>query len=127
MQRLDPNVRIKRIFEFTTNVVPAAVSAVQMCTRAGIQFNLQKYLTNAAEELGIGDFMADVFNDPEFQKRIAVMMQMNPGKAQITTPKAVQQNGGFPMARSILTEQQEQNQFAQQTAGEAQSNNQGVY
>lgn len=127
MQRLDPNIRIKRIFEFTTNVVTAAVNAVQMCTQAGIQFNLQKYLTNAAEELGIGDFMVDVFNDPEFQKRVAIMMQMNPGKAQISTPGAIQQNGGFPMARSILTEQQEQNQFAQQTAGEAQSNNQGVY
>jgi hypothetical protein len=128
MQRLDPMIRTKRIFEFTTNVVPAAATTAQMCMKMGVQFNLQKYLTNAAEELGINDFMVDIFNDPEFQKKISIMMQMNPGKATgMDSAKGVQQNGGFPMSRSILTEQQEQNQFSQQTAGEAQSNNQGVY
>lgn len=125
MQRLDPQIRTKRIFEFTTNVVTAAVNAAQMCTQAGIPFNLQKYLTNAAEELGIGDFMTEVFDDPEFQKRISIMMQLNPGKA--SNNSGIMQNGGLPTMRSILTEQQEQNKFSQQIAGEAQSNNQGVY
>jgi hypothetical protein len=120
MQRLDPTIRTKRIFEFCTNIVPAAFTSLQISTRAGVPFNIRKFITNAAEEIGIGDFVVDIFDDPEFQKRLSIMMQLNPGKAEILNPKAIGQNKGFPMSHSILTGEQESNQFAQQTAGEGQ-------
>ncbi len=122
MQRLDPMLRRKTITEFCVNITPAVVIAAQSCMQMGIQFNLQKFITNAAEELGISDFIVDIFEDPEFQKKLSIMMQMNPGKAQTLNSGAVQQQGGFPMAKSILTPGQEFNQNAQATAGEAQQN-----
>jgi len=124
MSRLDPLMRAKRIMEFATNVVPAATMAAQACTQMGVEFNLQRFLTGVAEELDINEFMVDVFNDSEFQNRLAMIEkqgEQNPGKAQVLSMKGVTQNKGFPMTKNSSTPAQESNRFAQQTAGVAQS------
>ncbi|HUW45756.1 MAG TPA: hypothetical protein VMW50_08170 [Dehalococcoidia bacterium] len=130
MSRLDPETRQRRIIDFTVNVIPAAVATAMQCLQMGIPFNLQRYLSKAATELGIGDWIQDIFNDPEHQQKLMAYMMLgpqNPGKGQIITPGAIQQNGGYPLARPVPTAQQEFNQNSQRIAGEQQSENFGVY
>lgn len=123
MSRLDPQIRSKRIEQFATNTVPAAAMAAQVCMQMGIPFNLQRFLTNLAEELDFSDFMTDVFNDPEFQQKLEIMLQMGPqnqGKASMN-PTAVSQQGGFPMSRGVKSPGQENRSMSQETAGISQS------
>jgi len=130
MSRMDPTIKSKRVLEFCTNVIPAAVQAAMLCLQMGQPFNLQRYLTNIADELGIGIEMQEIFDDPEFENRLMIMMQMgpqNPGKVSGTSMAGVQQNGGAPMNRNIPTPGQESNQTAQATAAVSQSANQGIY
>ncbi len=130
MSRLDPNIRSKRIIEFGTNVLPAAVNAAMIAMQVGFQFNLERYLTNIGEELGIGIWVQEMFDDPDYQRRLQIMMALGPqnqGKAGGSSPEGVEQNKGFPGKRNIMSPTQEANQFAQQTAAESQSANQGIY
>lgn len=130
MSRLDPAIKSKRVIEFCTNVIPSAVQAAMMCLQMGQPFNLQRYLTNIAEELGIGVEMQEIFDDPEFEQRLQIYMALgpqNPGKVKGSSSEGIEQNQGFPGKRTILTPGQEANQSAQQTAAESQSANQGVY
>lgn len=122
MQRLDPMVRSKRIIEFCTNVLPGVVVAAQQCMQMGIPFNLQKFLTNIAEEIDISDFMVDVFNDPDFQKKLNTYMQFKSDAAgeQGINPRAIAQNSGLPSKKNIMSPSQESNQFAQMTSAESQ-------
>lgn len=124
MSRLDPQTRSNRIVQFAVNILPGAVMAAQACLQMGVQFNLQKYLTNLAEELDVGDFMMDVFYDPEFQQKMELMMQMGPqdaGKAGGgITPAGVMQQGGSPIKQSAPTQRQEFNQNVQAGANEGQ-------
>lgn len=130
MSRLDPTVRSKRIMEFATNVIPSAATTAQVMLQMGQPFNLQRYLTQMANELGIGEWVGDLFEDPEFQNRLMLMMSMGPqnaGKASPNSPEGVQQNKGFPMKRDVASPEQITNQIAQDTAAEGQAANQGVY
>lgn len=130
MSRLDPAIRSKRIMEFATNVLPAAANTAMIMMQMGTPFNLQRYLTRIANELGIGEWVNDLFDDPEFQQKLAMYLSMGPqnaGKATQASSEGTMQNKGFPMKRNILTPNQESNQFAQQTAAEGQSINYGVY
>lgn len=130
MSRLDPTVRSKRIVEFGTNILPAAVNAAMIAMQVGFQFNLERYLTNIGEELGIGIWVQEMFDDPDYQRRLQIMMALGPqnqGKAGGSSPAGVEQNGGFPGKRNIMSQSQEANQSAQQTAAVSQSANQGVY
>lgn len=123
MSNLDPQIKSKRVEAFATNTVPAAAMAAQVCMQQGIAFNLQRFLTNLAEELDINDVMVEVFNDPEFQQRLEIMLQMGPqnqGKASMN-PTAVSQQGGFPMGRSVKSPGQENRSMSQETAGISQS------
>jgi len=123
MSRLDPQTRSNRIVQFAMNILPGAVMAAQQCMMMGIQFNLQKYLTNLADELDVGDFMMDVFYDPEFQQKMEMMMQMGPqdtGKASMMSPGGVIQQGGSPIKQSAPTASQEFNKNVQVGANEAQ-------
>jgi len=121
MSRLDPQTRSNRIMEFAIKVLPGAVMAAQSCMQMGVQFNLQKFLTNLAEELDIGDFMMDVFNDPEFQQKMEVMLQMGPQNAGKAggggggglSPGGVMQQGGAPVAKTPANIGQENNMNAQ--------------
>ena len=132
MSRLDPTIRSKRIMEFGTNILPAAANTAMIMMQMGMPFNLQRYLTRLAEELGIGDWVQDLFNDPEFERKLQLYMAMGPqnsGKAGggSITSEGVMQNQGNPLARPVLTPGQEANQSAQVGAAEGQAANQGAY
>jgi hypothetical protein len=123
MGRLDPMIRTKRIIEFGTNVIPAQVIAAQAAMQMGVKYDLQKALTNIAEELEIADVVMGWFDDPEYKEKLQIMMEFgtqNAGKGQIMSPQGVQQNGGFPMQTNIQSPKQESRGIAQQTAGVSQ-------
>lgn len=129
MSKMDPDVRTKRIAEFGTNILPAAANTAMILMQIGVPFNLQRYLTRIGEEMGVGEWVLDLFDDPEFQQKMQIYMSMGPqnaGKASENTNKGVTQNQGFPGKRTIMTPGQEQNQNAQMTAADSQSANYGV-
>ena len=129
MSRLDPQTRTKRIIEFGTNIIPAAATTAQVMLQMGVPFNLQKYLTRIAEELEIGEWVQDLFDDPEFEQRMQLMLATGPqntGKGQVNTPEAINQNGGYPLQKNVASPQQEFNQQAQETAAQSQSANYGA-
>lgn len=121
MSALDPTIRAKRIMEFMTNVLPAGVNAAYQCMQMGTPFNLQRYLTKGAEELGIGDWMSEIFVDPEFQQKLAMMLQVGMKDAGKASPQGFIQNQGFPMKRNVLGPTQEINQTRQEPAAVSQS------
>jgi hypothetical protein len=141
MSVLDPATRSQRIVQFCTNVIPQAAMTLQAMMQMGQQFNVQLYLTRVATELGIGDWVEDLFVDPDFQNKMQIRMQMGPqpdgnfgkvgGGGQAGGMPGVSmdtiQNGGFPMQQNVSTPGQQNNQFAQNTAAEGQQNFAGVY
>lgn len=130
MSRLDPTIRSKRILEFGTNILPAAVNSAMMLMQIGQPFNLQRYLTRIGEEMGIGDWVQDMFDDPEFQQKLQLYMAIGPKNAGPSIGGGgggMQPNQPNPIARPIATSGQEANQFAQGGAAESQAANQGVY
>ena len=130
MSRLDPAIRSKRIVEFATNLVPALMNSAMIALQMGVPFNVQKAITDLAKELDLTEYVQDWFEDPEFEKKMAIMMAKGPqnaGKASMITPGAIAQNGGFPETRNVFTPGQESNRNAQTGAAESQSANQGVY
>ena len=130
MSNLAPEIRSKRVTEFLTNILPAIVTSAQMMMQMGVPFNLQRAITRAAEQQEIGTWVQDLFNDPEFETKMKIFMQLNSkneGKGQVSTPAAISQNGGYPLQKTVLNPGQENNKQSQTTAAEAQSNNQGVY
>jgi hypothetical protein len=130
MTPLDPMIRSKRIMEFCTNIIPGAAQTAMVMMQMGQQFNVTKYLSQVAFEMGIQDLVADIFVDPEWQQKMQVMMTLNPpnlGKAGVgNSPEGAVQNKGNPQARPIATSTQEFNQNSQQSAALAQSVMQGV-
>ena len=129
MTPMDPMVRSKRIETFCTNIIPNAANTAMILAQVGQQFNITKYLTAVAFEMGIQDNVEDIFNDPEWQQKMQMMAQMGPqdsGKA--STPGAgIQQNKGNPATqRPVLTPQQEVNTQVQGGAAQGQSLNQGL-
>jgi hypothetical protein len=121
---VEPNLRAKRILEFQTNVIPAVAMAAQAFMQMGIPYNLPRALMQVAEEMGIEDAMSEVFEDPTFQKRMQLFMEMGPknaGKGQVMSPEGISQNKGSPIAHNILTPGQDFNKDAQQLAGVGQA------
>ncbi len=142
MSRLDPAIRSKRMMEFMTNVVPALTNTAMIMLQLGMQFNLQRALTLAAEELEIGDAMQEVFIDPEYQQKLEMYMMLHQGgggdsagagtpgstrKAGPMSGQGIMQNNGFPMKRDIASPGQDANAAAQSGADSSQSAGQGVY
>ena len=131
MGRLDPMTRAKRIMDFATNIIPAGVNTAMMMMQMGVQWNLQRYLTKMADELEIGEWVQDLFVDPEFQNKLAIYMSMGPqdaGKAipsSITTA-GVAQNKGFPGKQKNESPTQDFNAQSQTTSAESQSQNFGA-
>lgn len=121
MTILEPNLRAKRLLEFHTNTVPALTQSAMMMMQMGVQFNLPRALMQAAEEMGIADAVQEVFEDPTFQQRMNLMMQMGPQDTGKGSMSGVIQNKGFAGKRDILSPQQEQNQMIQAGGAEAQS------
>jgi hypothetical protein len=130
MTKMDPMVRSKRIVEFCTNIIPGAAQTAMVLMQIGQQFNIAKYLNQIAFEMGIQDIVEDMFNDPEWQQKMEIMMLLgpqNPGKAGGGGSIAgAAQNKGNAMARPISMPGQEFNQQVQSTAAIGQSMNQGM-
>ena len=130
MTKMDPMVKSKAIIEFYTNILPGLFQVAMVAMQTGQQFNVQKAATQVAFELGIQDTAEEIFNDPEWQQKMQVMLMLgpqNPGKAGSgNSPAGAQQNGGNPMARPVATPQQDFNQQSQSSAAMSQSVNQGV-
>ncbi|GAH30853.1 unnamed protein product, partial [marine sediment metagenome] len=53
MSRLDPNIKSQRIIQFATNLVPSLATSAQICMQMGVAFNLQRAITDLAEELDV--------------------------------------------------------------------------
>jgi hypothetical protein len=125
MSVVDPATRARLIHEFTTNILPQAFMSLQVALQAGQPFNLTKYLTLVAEEMGIAEMVDEIFTDPDFQARMqwyASTGGKSEGKGQIIGGTNAIQNGGFPVGRSpMMGPQQQFNQGAQATAAAAQS------
>ena len=130
MSKMDPMVRSKKIVDFCTNIIPGAAQTAMVLMQIGQQFNIQRYLSQVAFEMGIEDVAEDMFDDPEWDQKMAVMMMLgpqNPGKAGSGgSPAGAAQNKGNAMARPVSTPTQDFNQQSQASAAEAQSINQGV-
>jgi len=123
MSVLDPIARAQAVQGFTTNIVPQAFMALQVAMQAGQPFNLPRYLTRVAEDMGISEIVAEIFEDPEFQQRMEWYSQTagkqnkkNGGGSNTT------QNGGFPVGRAAPMDSMQQfNQNAQMGAAPAQA------
>jgi hypothetical protein len=124
--KIDPRIRSQRMMEFATAILPAAIQAMQLSMSVGQPFNIKRYITRLAEELDMAEWAAEIFDDPEFQQKLKVMQDMgpqNPGKVGIG---GTIQNEQSPIIRPMKSEQTQNRQFAQETAGEAQGMYQGV-
>lgn len=130
MTPLDPMVRSKAIIEFTVNIIPGAMQTALAAMQMGVQFNVQRYLTQIAFEMGVQDIVEDIFVDPEWQQKMEIMQSLGPqnsGKAGGNSVEGTKQNKGNPMARPVPTPGQDFNQQSQETAAMGQSMNEGVY
>ena len=84
----------------------------------GIAFNVQRCLTDLAEQQGLTADVMAWFDDPKFMERMNLRLQLGPqnqGKAGSGGSEQVNQNGGFGGGASASPEQQF-NQDAQQGA-----------
>lgn len=136
MRKLSPDVLAQRLVTFTTNVVPAAAMAAQTMMQMGQQFNIMAYLTMVAENMEILEEIQDIFVDPQWQQKLALIAQMGakpdgnatkkPGSGAGTSGLSlpgVMQNGGAPMQTNIPTAGQQFNMDAQMGANPGQSMN----
>ena len=129
MSRLDPAIRSKRMIEFATNLLPAVMNAAMVAMQMGQRFNIQRAVTDLAEEQGILEDVQDWFDDPDFEQKMMIMAKMGPqdaGKAAMG-PGTTEQNGGLPTAQPVISPGQEANQNAQMGSAESQSATQGTY
>jgi hypothetical protein len=124
--------------EFMTNVVPALANTAMMMMQLGMPFNFQHALTSAGEELEIGDWVQELFTDPQFQEKMNNYLMMieskggggqagagTPGSTRKAGPQpGIAQNGGYPMKREMTSPQQDSNSSAQSGAPQA---GQGAY
>lgn len=97
METKDPNLTSKLMIEFAKSVMPALMQTAQVAAQAGIEFNVQRAISDVAMKIGIMDEVHDWFNDPEFQQRMNLMQMMGPQgpmKASVNSMGAIIQNGG---------------------------------
>ena len=123
----DPQQRARLMTEFAVSILPSVVNSAMISMQIGVPFNLQRCLTDLAEQQGLTQDIQGWFNDPEFEQKMKVMMQMgpqNPGKAGGQQQSG--QNNNVPTTPKISSSQgQQDNRDAQVTAGEAQQTSRG--
>jgi hypothetical protein len=127
MGSLSPEVRSKRIVEYCTNILPGIVNTAMQMAQLGLPFNVQKCATEMGNQLEIGDWVNELFVDPDFQQKMQMILLMgpqNPGKAG--GMPGMQNGGGLATARPVPGEGQIMNENAQMTAGQGQSTFEGV-
>lgn len=125
MSKLSYALRSKRVVDFSTRVIPAVLNSAMVSQQMGMKFNAQVLIEKLAEDLDIGEYMAEVFEDPQFYERLAIKSMIGPeanGKTEENPAPAFMQNGqpGQVMGEAA-TPGQEANQFAQETAAQAQA------
>jgi hypothetical protein len=137
MRRLPADELARRLNVFTTNIVPAAAMAAQAMMGIGQQFNIMAYLTKIADAMEILDDIEDIFIDPQWQQKLALIAQQGAkpdgnatkkpgsgsGTAGLSLP-GVMQNGGAPMQTGVPTAPQQANMSAQLGANPGQQMNQ---
>lgn len=121
MSRMDPQLRLQRMLEFATKVIPAAAAAAQTCMALGVPFSFPKFVQLMGEEMEI-EWMDEVFFDPDFQMAMAETMMRSPSmatsKGQLMPQIAQnQQPASIP---SIPSDQTLANREEQRTAADAQ-------
>ena len=121
MQVMEPALRQKLIVEFHSQIMPMIAQTAQICMQLGIPYNITRAAMQAAEELGIEDIMVEVFNDPTFEQRMELFMQQGPQEAGKGQMAGVMQNQGNPMARPVMSPEQNFNKQAQETAAVGQA------
>jgi len=120
MAIINPQIRSKRLIEFTTNLLPAAVNSAMMMIQMGYPFDLPGYLTLMAEELDITAQVQYLFNDPNFAARLELVMSAGPqpaGKGNPNSAAGVRQNHGFPGKKKIKSLSGDINSQRQQSGG----------
>lgn len=124
MNKLDPAIRSKNIMDFCTMVIPAAVNTAMLMMQLGRPFNLEVYLTRVADEMGIAEWVQDLFLDEQFHERMAMYQMMgaqNAGKGSAITGGAIMQNHGFATRPEAAAGGDTFNQRAQSGAANFQS------
>ncbi len=141
MARQDPNVKVRRIIEFTGQVIPALAQAYQML---GPAFNIEATLSILGREMGI-DELDEMINSPVLQQQISRMQELLAQGIPLD-PKVIKQitgagitQGGSPgvadmalarpspnpnpagMVGTDVTPDTEMNQIHQERAAELQS------
>ncbi len=131
MVNLAPEVRSRRMMEFATKVAASLAATTVQLMSVGVPFNMQRAMTDLAEEWGILDEVYDWFEDPEFMQRVQLMAALGPQNKQQSggggSPKAVAQNGGNSATPNIPSLDKERRQDQQAGANDSQSANYGVY
>jgi hypothetical protein len=128
MAIINPQIRSKRLIEFTTNLLPAAVSSAMMMIQMGYPFDLPGYLTLMADELDITAEVQYLFNDPNFAERLELVMSSGPqpaGKGEPVSSAGVRQQHGFPGKKKIKSLSGDTNSRRQQSSGIAQESYDG--
>jgi hypothetical protein len=117
----DPIARAQAVRDFTTNIVPQAFMALQVAMQAGQPFNIARYLTRIAEDMGIVEIVEEIFEDPEFQQRMEWYSQSK-GENKKLGGANTTQNSGFPVGRAApMNSTQQFNNQAQMGAAAAQA------
>lgn len=127
---VDPQQRARLLEEFAVKIFPGVTNAALIAMQMRVPFNLQKCLTDLAEQLGLTADVMSWFDDPEFEQKLKFMLQMgpqNPGKAGSSGQASTQQNGQSPMVGRVRDESAQFNSDAQAGANNSQSINSGAY
>ena len=81
MGRRDGQTRMAEAMDFAVKIIPAATQAAQGLMALGIPFSAKDFLIMMAKDRGI-TWMDQVFYDPQFQQKMAMMAQQGPDPAQ---------------------------------------------
>ena len=126
MQVKDPMLLAKQIEDFASRVLPSVAQTAMVMMQMGVPFNIRNAIMDIADKIGILDEIADWFDDPEFQRKMQLMMMLGPQgqmKAGAASPAAIAQNGGPANARAggPTSAMQQQKSNEQSTANISQS------
>ena len=98
----DPITRARLMTEFATQVMPNVTNSANIAFQMGVPFNLQRCLTDLAEQMGLTADVMPWFDDPEFNNRMALRLQLGPqnqgkdgGGGGSGGSGQAMQNGGF--------------------------------
>ena len=120
MSVVDPATRVRLVSQFCTQIIPQAFNSLMIATQAGQPFNISRYLSIIAEDMGISEIMDEIWEDPTFRERMT-WYQQTVGSPKKAGGVGSTQNGGLPVGGTPLPGQTEQfNMDAQATAAEGQ-------